>query len=126
MTAAVLAVVLAAASPQARLDTAKHRWQRLHARNYTYFVTPTCGRCETTTGKVTVRNGKPVGTPPALRAYDTVPELFARIQRAIDSHPYRVDATYDKRGVPTMLAVDEDRSLADDVTGYSVERFRRG
>jgi Family of unknown function (DUF6174) len=126
MTAAVLAVVLAASAPQARLDAAKHRWERLHARNYTYSVTPTCGRCETTTGRIKVRNGKPVGTPPALRAYDTVPELFTRIQRAIDSHPYRVDVTYDRRGVPTMLAVDEDRSLADDVTGYMVERFRRG
>jgi hypothetical protein len=126
MTAAVLAIALAAASPQARLDAAKHRWQRLHARDYTYLVTPTCGRCETTTGKIKVRNGKPVGTPPALRAYDTVPELFARIQRGIDSHPYRLHATYDRRGVPTMLAVDEARSLADDVTGYSVERFRRG
>jgi hypothetical protein len=73
-----------------------------------------------------VRDGKPVGTPPALRAYDTVPELFGRIQRAIDSHPYKVAVTYDRRGVPTMLAVDEARSLADDVTGYTVERFRRG
>ncbi len=126
MTAAVLAVVLAAASPQARLDSAKHRWQRLDARNYTYYVTPTCGRCETTTGKIKVRDGKPVGTPPALRAYDTVPELFARIQRAIDSHPYRVDVTYDTRGVPTMLAVDPERSMVDDVRGYTVERFRRG
>jgi hypothetical protein len=125
MTALLLAVALAA-TPQARLDTAKHRWQRLHARNYTYYVTPTCGRCETTTGKITVRDGKPVGTPAALRAYDTVPELFARIQRGIDSHPYRVDATYDRRGVPMALAVDEDRSIADDVTGFSVERFRRG
>jgi len=125
MTALVLAVALAA-TPQARLDAAKHRWQRLRARNYTYLVTPTCGRCETTTGRIKVRDGKPFGTPPALRAYDTVPELLARVQRAIDSHAYRVDVTYDKRGVPTTLAVDESRSLADDVTGYSVERFRRG
>jgi hypothetical protein len=125
MTALVLAIALAA-TPQARLDAAKHRWQRLHARNYTYYVTPTCGRCETTTGKIKVRDGKPVGAPPALRAYDTVPELFARIQRAIDSHAYRVDVTYDRRGVPAMLSVDEDKSLADDVTGYMVERFRRG
>jgi hypothetical protein len=125
MTALVLAVALAA-TPQARLDAAKHQWQRQHARNYTYSVTPTCGRCETTTGRIKVRDGKPVGTPPALRAYDTVPRLFARIQRAIDSHPYRVDVSYDKRGVPTMLAVDPDRSIADDVTGYMVERFRRG
>jgi hypothetical protein len=125
MTALVLAVVLAA-TPQARLDAAKHHWQRLNARNYTYYVTPTCGRCETTTGTIKVRNGKPVGTPPALRAYDTVPELFARIQRAIDSHPYRVDVTFDKRGVPTMFAVDKERSLVDDVRGYTVERFRRG
>src|SRR3954463_12501369 len=43
MTALVLALALAAPSPQARLDTAKHRWYRLHARNYSYFVTPTCG-----------------------------------------------------------------------------------
>jgi Family of unknown function (DUF6174) len=126
MTAAVLAVMLAATSPQARLDTAKHHWQRLHARNYTYSVTPTCGRCETTTGKIKVRDGKPVGTPPALRAYDTVPELFARVQRALRSHAYRVDVSYDSRGVPTMLSIDEDRSLADDVTGFAVERFRRG
>ena len=125
MTALVLAVVLAA-TPQARLDAAKHRWQRLHARTYSYSVTPTCGRCETTTGRITVRDGKPVGTPPALRAYDTVPELFKRIQRAIDSRPYQLDVTYDRRGVPTMLSVDEDQSMADDVTGYAVERFRRG
>ena len=125
MTALVLAVALAA-TPQARLDAAKHQWQRLHARNYTYLVTPTCGRCETTTAKIVVKNGKPVGTPPALRAYDTVPELLARVQRALDSDVYRVDVTYDKRGVPTMLAVDQDRSVADDVMGYSVERFRRG
>jgi uncharacterized protein DUF6174 len=125
MTALVLAVALAA-TPQARLDSAKHRWQRLHARNYTYYVTPTCGRCETTTGRIKVRDGKPVDTPSALRAYDTVPELFARIQRGIDSHPYKLDVTYDKRGVPTMLAVDEARSLVDDVRGYTVERFRRG
>jgi hypothetical protein len=125
MTALVLAVVLAA-TPQARLDAAKHRWQRLHARDYTYSVTPTCGRCETKTGRITVRDGRPVGTPPPLRAYDTVPELFARVQRALRSHAYRVDVTYDRRGVPTMLSVDEDRSMADDVTGYTVERFRRG
>jgi uncharacterized protein DUF6174 len=125
MTALVLAVVLAA-TPQARLDAAKHRWQRLHARNYSYYVTPTCGRCETTTAKIVVKHGKPVGTPPALRAYDTVPRLFARIQRAIDSHPYRVDVAFDKRGVPTMLAVDPARSIVDDVTGFAVERFRRG
>jgi hypothetical protein len=125
MTALVLAVALAA-TPQARLDAAKHRWQRLHARNYTYLVTPTCGRCETTTAKIVVKHGKPVGTPPALRAYDTVPRLFARVQRAIDSHPYRVDVAFDKRGVPTMLADDPARSIADDVTGFAVERFRRG
>ena len=126
MTPLLLAVALAA-SPQSSLDAAKHRWHRFHASSYTYVVTKTCGRCLTEPVRVRVRNGKPVGTPRGMLGYDTVPELFDRIQDAIDSHPYRVDATYGPRsGVPTMVAVDEDRDMVDDVTGFVVERFRRG
>jgi hypothetical protein len=123
-----LAVLMAALAvgAQDRLDAAQRRWDRFGARDYSYVVTRTCGRCGVAPARIVVRDGKPRGTPRGYASLDTVPELFAYVQKAIDSHPFRLDASYGPRsGVPTMVAADGARGVADDVTGFVVQRFRR-
>ncbi len=123
MLAALLILALA---PQQQLDLAKVRWQKLHSRSYSYVLTPTCGRCMADPVTIRVRDGKPVGTPKAYTDRDTVPELFAYIQKAIRSKPYRIEVHYGPRsGVPTLVSVDPDKLTVDDVTGFVVQRFRR-
>jgi Family of unknown function (DUF6174) len=55
-----------------------------------------------------------------------VPELFAYVQHAIKSHPYKLTVTFSARtGVPQTLVVDEKKDLVDDVTGLAVTGFRK-
>jgi hypothetical protein len=75
---------------------------------------------------VKVRGGKPSGTPKGYADVDTVPELFAYVQKAIRSHPYKLTVTFDARtGVPRTLVADEKKDLVDDVTGLAVTGFRK-
>jgi Family of unknown function (DUF6174) len=123
----VVALALSvAAGAQADLDAAEQRWERFAARDYAYVVTRTCGRCVTTPARIVVRGGKPRRTPRGYASLDTVPELFAYVQKAIDSHPFELHVRYGPRsGVPTMVAADQERGVADDVTGFVVQRFHR-
>src|SRR5262249_14840101 len=102
------------------------RWAKQHARDYTYTVTKTCGRCDAKPARVKVRAGKPSHTPKGYADLDTVPELFAYVQSAIRSHPYKLTVTFNARtGVPETLVVDEKKSLVDDVTGLGVTGSRK-
>jgi hypothetical protein len=122
----LLIAALLLAGAQEDLDAAKQRWQRFGARDSTYVATRTCGRCRVAPARIEVRRGKPHDTPRGYASLDTVPELFRRVQQAIDSHPYKLDVRFGPRsGVPTMVAVDEARGIADDVTGFVVQGFRR-
>jgi hypothetical protein len=76
--------------------------------------------------RIRVKGGKPSGTPKGYTDVDTVPELFAYVQKAIRSRPYKLTVTFNARtGVPETLVVDEKKSLVDDVTGLAVTGFRK-
>jgi hypothetical protein len=122
---ALALLILAAGTPQQALSNAKATWAKENVQSYSYTVTRLCGRCDAKPARIRVRDGKPSGTPHGYSKLDTMPELFAYIQRAIDSHPHRLTVSFHARtGVPGTLSVDESASLADDVTGFTVTGFR--
>lgn len=82
-----------------------------------------------------VRNGAPVSVEPLGRQggagvgelwshYDTVEELFAVVQRAVEYPADHIDATFHGRyGLPVDVAVDLEEQMADDEHGFIVETF---
>jgi hypothetical protein len=124
---AVALLMLAAGTPQHDLSAAKATWAKNGVRSYSYTVTRLCGRCGAQPAGIHVRDGKPSRTPRGYSKLDSMPELFAYIQRAIDSHPHKLTVSFHSRtGVPGTLSVDERADLVDDVTGFVVTGYRRG
>ena len=73
---------------------------------------------------IRVRDGRPRGTPRALRDLDTVEELLARIREELDrgGDP---DARYTRRrGVPRRFDVDPLPQAIDDEYAVTVRRIR--
>lgn len=116
-----------AAAAQRRLDAARAKWRERGLRNYGYRVRRICfcPREWTRPYRVHVRRGRPVGPHRYVRDIDTVRELFAIVQRAIDGDADELAVRYGRRGVPVSIFIDRDRRVADEELGVRVREFRR-
>ncbi|HEU0300044.1 MAG TPA: DUF6174 domain-containing protein [Longimicrobium sp.] len=87
------------------------------------------------TAIIRVRDGVPVsvqsiGEGPALppevfSGHDTVEELFAILQRAVDEDADHIGARFHARyGVPLEVYIDMRTTWADDEQGFGVESFQ--
>ena len=73
---------------------------------------------------IRVHDGKPRGTPRRLREFDTVEELFARIDEEL-GRGGDPGARYARRtGVPRQFDSDPLPQAVDDEYGVTVRRFR--
>ena len=129
---AALVAALAVAFPAAasaddqatRLAKARERWAVQDARDYTFRIRVTCFCPVRDFVKVRVRDGKPVGTPRRLRAFDTIAELFARVGDELDrgGNPR---ASYARRtGAPRRFSADPAPQAVDDEYAITVRRVR--
>jgi hypothetical protein len=83
---------------------------------------------------IQVRDGVPVSVQPvgeqtlppeAFGAYDTVEELFAVLDNAVENDADRIDATFhDRLGIPLEVYIDVRTTWADDEHGFAVESFQ--
>lgn len=124
-----------ASGARAELRAARARWEAGGAADYAYTVRRVCFCGPEVVGpvRVEVRGGRTVsvspleGRTPAPGAFDrldTVEEMFASVQDAIDADPYLLDARYDPaRGHPVSVAVDYDRRAVDEEGGFAVTDF---
>jgi hypothetical protein len=133
IVAAVLAALLLPAAPAAadptreavKLAAARERWSAQHARDYTFRLRLSCFCVLREPVKIHVRDGKPRGTPRALRRFDTVPELFKRIREEIDRGGDGLDARYGAlTGVPRDFSADPLPRAIDDEYSVTVRRLR--
>ena len=92
-------------------------------RDYRFRLRVYCfGRAVT----ITVRNGRPHGATGFQKQFDTVPELFGQIRRALDDPKAgHVDVRYDaRRGFPRHASIDRIKNAIDDEISWTVDRFR--
>ena len=55
----------------------------------------------------------------------TIGELFAEIERALDQGAYHVDVTYDRQlGYPTSIFINQDQQHVDDEVSYTARDLR--
>lgn len=95
---------------------ARRLWQARGARSYTITVTVSCFCVPTGPHRVTVRDGRTVGSGPS------VDDLFATIESPDFD---RVSATYDPRyGFPTRIAVDPNLDTIDEERTFTVTDYR--
>jgi anaerobic selenocysteine-containing dehydrogenase len=120
--------LLAGSSPQQRFDNAKARWFKHGLMSYSYRVEVTCSNCALPPpGTIRVVNGRAVRPPENLRPYDTVPKLFAMIQKALNHHGYKVQASYGPTdGEPRKVTIHLGPRVVDDTRGFVVTRFHSG
>ncbi len=113
------------------LRAARSVWQRERPADYAYTVARVCYCGHEVAGpvRVEVRGGQtPLGgqglREGAFDGLDTVEELFAAVEAAIEADPYQLSAGYDsERGHPLVLAVDYDRQAVDEEGGFVVSDF---
>ncbi len=113
-------------SAQRRLDTARRRWRRAGIHNYRFELSRGCFCVPRGPVVVFVRDDRPVNAPAALREVATVRRLHRRIQRAIDAKVPDLSVSYDRRGIPRSIEIDNIERAIDDEVSYSVDRFWRG
>lgn len=118
---ATLALAASLATAQADLDAAKARWAQAGLTDYGYTVRRHCF-CPDSGDPYAlhVRNGQPVNPQPTTASDDTVPELFDRVQRAIDQDPEELTATYHPNGALATFAVDVSAYIVDEEFGLTV------
>jgi hypothetical protein len=129
--AAVFASALAPGAPAAGAEDertawakARERWAVQDARDYTYRVRIACFCPDRRFVKIRVRAGKPRGTPRSLRAFDTVEELFARIDEQL-RRGGGAQARYAARtGHPRSFSADPMPEAIDDEYGVTVRDLR--
>jgi hypothetical protein len=133
IAAAAAAAVLAGAAPAAadpaeeaaKLARARERWTAQHARDYTFRLRVTCFCPQLAPVRIRVRDGKPRGTPRYLRRFDTVEELFARIDEEIGRGAAKLDARYARRtGAPRHFDADPLPRAIDDEYSVGVRKLR--
>jgi hypothetical protein len=85
---------------------------------------------------IQVRDGVPVSVEPvepsngltahAFQQHDTVEELFAVLERAVEQDAFRIDAEYHTRfGLPVDVYIDQMEDAVDEEHGFIVEAFDR-
>jgi hypothetical protein len=112
---------------QAALDAARARWKASRTVSYRMRVALGCFCPEDIRRPrtITVRRGLPLRPPSHLKDVATVPRLFRTIQRAIDADVADLTVRYGRRGVPSSIAIDNDRRIADEERYYTIDRFAR-
>lgn len=116
-----------------QLDAARALWDARGTDDYEMTVRLT-GAWFGGAAVIRVRDGVPVsvqptgpgdGTSPEVFAsYDTVEELFAIVERAVEQNAYRLDAEYHARlGLPVDVYVDMEQNVVDEEHGFIVEAF---
>jgi hypothetical protein len=127
VAAALVAAAPASADPAAeaeRLAKARERWAAQGARDYRFRLALSCFCLHRSPVTIHVRDGKPRGTPRWLRRFDTVEELFERIEEQIDRGG-GAGARYARRtGVPRRFDADPLPRAVDDEYAVTVRRFR--
>ena len=124
-----------ASGAEADLQAGRSRWRQQGTPDYAYTIRRVCFCGPEVAGpvRVEVRGGHTVkvetfgGRTLAMGAFDrldTVEELFAAVEDAIERDPHQLTAAYDPtRGHPVALAVDYDRYAVDEETGFQVTDF---
>ena len=111
------------------LAAAEKRWAATKLRSYRMRVRLQCfcGPQTTSPRTITVRRGRTVGkVHEAVRAYATVPRLFAYLRKAIRRRAAVLDVSYAKAtGRPTSIYVDQSLMIADEELGIRIDRFRK-
>jgi len=114
------------------LAEARQQWASTGVDSYEFTVSVhcMCGPLEmrvrvidgAVVSRVYLRDGQPV---PAneLSGHDTVEELFAYLEYALDRRPAEIEAEYDARGVPTSVFVDWSKNAMDEEGGFGVSDF---
>ena len=113
-----------AADEAERLAKARERWAARAVRSYRFRLAVACFCAHRSPVTIRVRDGKPRGTPHRFREFDTVEELFARIDEELDrgGDPR---ARYARRtGVPRQFDADPLPRAIDDEYAVTVRRFR--
>lgn len=113
-----------AADEAERLAEARQRWAARGVRSYRFRLAVACFCAHRAPVTIRVRDGKPRGTPQRFREFDTVEELFARIDEELDrgGDP---QARYARRtGVPRQFDADPLPHAVDDEYAVTVRRFR--
>ena len=116
------------------LSAAMRRWSREGVRSYDFTVQRLCFCGDIRPVTVQVREGVPVthryaddGQPAPAAAYehwDTVEELFAILDHALNERDQRVEAEYDSRfGYPVSAELEGQENVADDESVYVVTNF---
>ncbi len=141
MAAACVALLAACDDPtsitgeQMELERARQLWEAEGVDDYRMQVRLT-GAWFGGAAVIHVRNGVPVSVEPVGESlgetgdlwshYDTVEELFAILQRAVDEDADHIDASFHARyGLPVDVYIDFRESWADDESGFIVETFDR-
>jgi len=102
-------------------------WARQNLRDYRFRLRVQCfcpGARQAVT--VTVVNGRPRGSSPIQKRFDTFAEQFTAIGRVLeDPGAGDVSVTYDaRRGFPRRAAIDPIKTAIDDEQSWTVDRFR--
>jgi hypothetical protein len=126
VAALALAVPAGAQAADDRTEWAKarERWAVKDALDYTFRIQVTCFCPRRDPVKIRVRAGKPRGTPPRLREFDTVEELFGRIDEELDrgGDP---KASYSARtGAPRRFQADPAPDAVDDEYYVTIRKLR--
>jgi hypothetical protein len=140
MVAGMFALLAACSEPTAitgdemELEMARRKWDAQQVDDYRMQVR-LVGAWFGGAAVIHVRNGVPVsvepvgnqsgaGTSELWSYYDTVEELFAVVERAVEEDAYHLDATFNARyGLPVDVFVDQIENAVDDEHGFIVETF---
>lgn len=118
----------AAADPQPALDAAKARWAQQGLQDYRFAVQRSCFCPSTYTRRyrIDVVGGKAFDAPRWVDDIDTVPKLFAVVQRQIDGDG-ELSVTYDDAtGMPTSIGADPIPEAVDDEFGITAGALAKG
>lgn len=113
-------------------------WRSKQVKNYNFTLHATCfcGLAPRSPVRIEVRNGKPVSivtlnkentfyfVPEAYKDYNTLDNLFERIEEAANREPDFISVSYDETlGYPTSFTVDQRKAVFDDEKTLSVKDF---
>jgi hypothetical protein len=109
------------------LDRNQALWNSQRLRAYRFRLRLTC-ECPSVGHPVTVtvRNGRARGATGLERRFDTVPELFGELRRALRTSrggPLVVRYSV-RRGYPRTASIDPLANAIDDEISWTVDRFR--
>lgn len=110
-------------------------WAEKKILNYRYTIKTSCFCSSPSLSPVIVevRNGEAVSTTIKetgegvslyFESTDTIPNLFALIQQAIDRQADQVSVSYNaKRGYPESIGIDDKWNTSDDELGIAISDF---